>query len=70
MFSVFVFDVFILVLLNFYQIEPIFIMSSDSVSESNSARFGPKMKSKSLCVYLTKLEDVITYFTLIVRLPA
>jgi hypothetical protein len=47
----------ILLLLNFYKTEYNFIMSSDSVSESNSAKTPPMKKTKFLSVYLRKLEE-------------
>jgi hypothetical protein len=46
--------VFILVLLNFYQTESTFIVSSDSENESNSAKTPHKKKTKYLCVFTSE----------------
>jgi hypothetical protein len=50
---------FIIMLLNVYQIESIFKMSTQNESETICAKTPPKKKTKYLCVYVRKWENNI-----------
>jgi hypothetical protein len=58
---------FNLVLFTFLNKQPIFITSSDSESESNSAETPPKKKTKYSCVYLRKWKEQYSWAASLAR---